>query len=89
MDSTNLSIRIDKDTKEKANELFSELGISMSTAINIFLKTAIREQAIPFDIKLHPNRETLEAMIEADIIANDNSRKRYSSIEELRKALEV
>ena len=43
MANANLSIRVDKETKEKANELFNKFGLTMTTAVNMFLKTAIRE----------------------------------------------
>ena len=42
MASTNLNIRTDKDVKEQAEQIFAELGINMSTAVNMFLRTTIR-----------------------------------------------
>ena len=51
MTNANISIRIDAETKERANELFNKLGLTMTTAVNIFLKTAIRENGIPFELK--------------------------------------
>ena len=50
MATTNLNIRTDKEVKDKAEEIFSELGLNMTTAVNIFLRTAIREHGIPFGI---------------------------------------
>lgn len=47
MATTNLNIRTDKEVKDKAEEIFSELGLNMTTAVNIFLRTAIREHGIP------------------------------------------
>ena len=52
MATTNLNIRTDKDVKEQADRIFSELGLNMTTAINMFLRTAIRENGIPFSLKL-------------------------------------
>ena len=46
MATTNLNIRTDKEVKDKAEEIFSELGLNMTTAVNIFLRTAIREHGI-------------------------------------------
>lgn len=46
--STN--IKIDPELKQQAQKLFSELGMDMTTAVNIFLRQAVREQAIPFRI---------------------------------------
>lgn len=42
MSTTNLNIRIDKSIKNQAEEIFNELGLSMTTAVNIFLRTTIR-----------------------------------------------
>jgi len=47
-----VNIRIDDELKEKAEELFDELGLNMSTAFNIFIKTAIRHKGIPFYLTL-------------------------------------
>ncbi|MDR2935093.1 MAG: type II toxin-antitoxin system RelB/DinJ family antitoxin [Candidatus Adiutrix sp.] len=51
-ETTNLNIRINKDLKEKAEALFSELGLNMSSAFNIFVRQALRERKIPFEISL-------------------------------------
>ena len=47
-DTTSMNLRIDKDLKKEAENLFETLGINMTTAINIFLRQAVREQSIPF-----------------------------------------
>ena len=52
MAATNLNIRTDKAIKEQAEQIFNELGLNMTTAINLFLRTAIREHGIPFELKL-------------------------------------
>ena len=49
--TTNINIRIDKNIKQEAETLFEKLGMSVSGAINIFFRQAIRQQAIPFEIK--------------------------------------
>ena len=59
--STNISI--DADTKAKAQALLAEFGMDLSTAVNVFLKQMIRENAIPFTINAEvPNAETRAAM---------------------------
>ena len=80
--STNISI--DAETKAKAQELFADLGIDLSTAINIFLRQAIRENAIPFSIQRDiPNADTIAAMKEAEEMKrNPEKYKRYSSFSE-------
>lgn len=48
MESTNLNIRTDKEVKLAAERIFEELGLNMTTAVNIFLRQTIRENGIPF-----------------------------------------
>ena len=90
MATTNLNIRTDKEIKEKADMIFSELGLNMTTAINMFLRTTIRENGIPFSLKLDvPNEVTAAAIEEGRRIASDSSVKGYDSIEDLKAALEA
>ncbi len=90
MATTNLNIRTDKEIKKQAELIFSELGLNMTTAINMFLRTIIREQGIPFVLKLNtPNECTIAAIEEGRKIAYDDTVKSYSSIKDLKKALEV
>ena len=87
--STNLNIRIDKTIKETSEKVFEDLGLNMTTAINMFLRQVIRVNGIPFEIKGNiPNQETIEAIEESIRLENDNS-KGYSSIEDLKNALGV
>lgn len=84
MATTNISIRMDTDTKAKADALFSELGINISTAFNIFVRQSLREGRIPFDISLNkPTNETIAAMLEAERIADDSSVKGYTDLDEM------
>ncbi|MBS3985019.1 MAG: type II toxin-antitoxin system RelB/DinJ family antitoxin [Selenomonadales bacterium] len=48
--STNINIRVDSDVKNKAQDVFSALGLDMTSAINIFLRQAIRKNGIPFEL---------------------------------------
>ncbi|NLA96190.1 MAG: type II toxin-antitoxin system RelB/DinJ family antitoxin [Clostridiaceae bacterium] len=80
----NISIRMDADLKTQADALFSELGMNLSTAFNIFVRQSLREGKIPFDISLsQPNKETIAAMLEAERIAKDPSVKGYNDLDEL------
>ena len=88
MEYTNLNIRTSKETKAAAAAIFDELGISTTTAFNIFLKAVIRENGLPFDMRVEsPNAETIAAINEGRRIARDPSVKGYSSIDELKAAL--
>ena len=90
MSATNLNIRTDSEIKIAAEKIFEELGLNMSSAVNIFLRQTIRENGIPFALTLNsPNAETLEAIEEARRIAYDKNVKGYKSMEELKAALDV
>ena len=90
MATTNLNICMDKEVKEQAEMIFSELGLNMTTAINMFLRATIHECGSPFSLKLEvPNAETIAAIEEGRRIASDSSIKGYTSMEKLKEALEV
>ena len=90
MTTTNLNIRTDKMIKEQAEEIFNELGLNMTTAINMFLRTTIREHGIPFELKLNvPNDTTAAAIEEGRRMMQDPSAPRYSSMNDLKAALEA
>jgi DNA-damage-inducible protein J len=55
---TNLSVKIDRALKAEADKLFNEMGMSLTTAINVFVRQAVLEQAIPF--RIHRNMEPME-----------------------------
>ena len=81
-------IRIDADIKKQAVELFDNLGLDMSTAVNIFLHQCVLMGGLPFNVEQPRfNNETIEAMLEAIRIAKDPSVKGYDSMEELKKSL--
>ena len=54
METVNVTVRIERQTRDDAAKLFSELGISTTQAINMFLKQAVREQRIPFEVTARP-----------------------------------
>jgi DNA-damage-inducible protein J len=84
MNTVTTSIRTDAQLKKEADRLFADLGMNFSTAVNTFLRQAVREQGLPFrPTRDVPNAETLAAMHEADRIAIDPDAKGYSSIDEL------
>lgn len=88
MATTDLNIRTDKDVKERADQIFSELGLNMTTAINMFLRTTIRENGIPFPLKLDtPNAAS--AIEEGGRIASHRSVKGDTNMDNLRAALEA
>ena len=90
MASTNLNVRTDSDVKEAAERIFEALGLNMTTAVNIFLRQTIRENGIPFELKLDiPNQVTAAAIEEGRKLAYDKEATGYQNISDLRAALEV
>lgn len=88
METTNLSIRTDKEVKAAAERIFDALGLTMTTAINIFLRQTIRVNGIPFDLRLDvPNAATAAAIDEGRKLAYDKSAKGYTSMADLKAAL--
>ncbi|MDR3120598.1 MAG: type II toxin-antitoxin system RelB/DinJ family antitoxin [Clostridiales bacterium] len=51
-DTTNLSIRLDRELKKEADQVFSALGMSLTTAITVFVRQAVRQKKIPFELSL-------------------------------------
>ena len=84
----NFSVRMDSDIKKQCESLYGELGVNLTTAINIFLRQSIRAGGFPFEVRLNrPNKETIAAMLEAEQIAHDPDVKRYSDVEEALREL--
>ena len=83
-------IRIDSDIKRDATELFSRLGLDMSGAVNLFLHQCVLRGGLPFTVEVPQyNQRTLDAMAEARRISRDPNVKGYTSMEELKAALEA
>ena len=89
-DTATISFRTDPTIKREAKELYADMGMDLSTAINIFLRQSIRENAIPFSVQREvPNADTVAAMKEAEEIKRhpENS-ERYSSFSEALKEVQ-
>ena len=90
MMTTNLNIRLDKNIKDQVESIFNELGINMTTAVNIFLRAVIREHGIPFELKLNvPNEVTVAAIEEGKKMMSDPLAPRYSGMDDFKAELEV
>ncbi len=85
--TSNVSFRIDADIKNQADRLFSQLGMNMTTAFNIFLRQSIREGSIPFSITVNtPNADTVAAMLEAERLG-EGADGGYMDVEEALREL--
>jgi len=88
MATTNLNVRIDSDLKRRSEEIFNELGLTMSTALTVFLRQTVRYKGIPFEMRLNtPNDETLEAI--RDVNLNHNMSRSFHSVRELMEDLDA
>lgn len=86
--TTNFSVRMDSDLKKQCEALYKELGMNLTTAINVFLRQSLRAGGFPFEVRLkQPNKETVSAMLEAEQIARNPGVKRYSDVEEALREL--
>ena len=82
-------IRIDADIKKQATALFNDLGLDMSSAVNLFLHQCVLRGGLPFNVEMpRYSQHTLDAMNEARRISRDPDVKGYTSMDELLKALE-
>ena len=83
-------IRIDETVKAQATSLFNDLGMDMSSAVNIFLRQCLLRGGLPFTVEL-PNysQKTLEALAEAKRISRDEAVASYDNLADLKKALEA
>ncbi len=89
MATTPTQIRINSEIKLQANELFKNLGLDMSEAVNLFLYQCVLRGGLPFNIELPKyNEETILAMAEAKLISSDPNIKGYSNMADLKRALE-
>ena len=84
MSQVSTNINLDPDLKKSAQELFSDLGMDLTTAVTIFLKQAVLNQGIPFEIKREiPNQTTINALNEYyEMKEHPEKYKRYSSFKE-------
>lgn len=88
MSATTMNIRVDREVKDNAKMIFAELGMDLTTAVNIFLRQSIREHGIPFKLKLDiPNEETKKVLRESE--KGIGMSKKFSSTEELFEDLEI
>ena len=86
--TTNFSVRMDSDIKKQCEALYGELGMNLTTAINVFLRQSLRSGGFPFDVTINtPNAVTIAAMQEAERIARDHNAKRYSDVEKALREL--
>ena len=87
--TSSINVNVPKNVKDEATVLFNNLGLNMSTAINMFLKRSISERGIPFEIKeLTPSNEFKEALQELDYMEKHPEKyKSFNNVDELMEDL--
>ncbi len=84
------SIRMDADTKKAASELLNDLGLDLSSAVNIFLKQVVLQGGLPFEVKYPQYKsEVIDAMEEAKAISHNPATKSYGSFAEALEDMDV
>lgn len=82
--SSTITVRVEDRIKKEASDIFKEVGMDMSTAINVYLKQVIRSNGIPFPVSADvPNAVTLKAIEDAE----KGKMATFSSIDELMEDL--
>lgn len=85
MANINVTIRMDENLKLQSEELFKDLGLSFSAAINMFIKQAVREQRIPFEIKRNVTHFQQVPDNKVEEISDQLIRNNYESYKDLAK----
>lgn len=89
MANTSYTHRIDPELRAQSEAIYSALGMTLGTAINVFLKKSVAVGGFPFDVRLDiPTRETVEALLDAERIAKDPAIEALSvedALEELKR----
>lgn len=87
MSQTTLNVRMDEGLKSRFDAFCAAVGMNASVAVNLFVKTVVREQRIPFEITTIPNAETRAAIAEVERDMKTGSLKRYQDVDDMMKEL--
>ncbi len=85
-----LNIRIDPDTKQAAEKLFSNFGITITDAVNMFLHQSLLTGGLPFSVKIpQPNIDTIIAMQEVETMSSSKASSSTQSVDDFFKEINV
>ena len=86
-----INVQVDAKDKEQATNILKDLGLNMSTFINMAIKQVIKNNGLPFEVSNpKPNKELLEALEEGEKIiqeVKDGKRKGYNNVNEMMRAI--
>ena len=83
MSTVATNIRLDRELKKEATELFNDLGLTLSQAFTVFLKQSLLHHGLPFAVTRPPSKKLLDAIHESEKLVNDPDAKTYSKPQEL------
>ena len=90
MPKVSTTLSLDADIKPQAQALFADLGLDLSTAVNMFLRQSVYVHGLPFAPRRDiPNEATRAALAEGDAMLSDPNAKRFSSVDALFADLEA
>ena len=78
MESLNLNVRVDANDKKKFEEFCSNVGMNVSTAVNMFIKAVLREQKLPFEVKSNFFDEVIYEKLREAELEMKNTTDRYT-----------
>jgi len=83
MEATNVTLRMDRGLKDQADELFAELGLTFTAAVNLFIRKSLRTGGIPFDVDMSPARTDRVAMSAAfeQLLASREAQAKMGRVE--------
>lgn len=81
MESLNLNVRVDANDKRNFEQFCNNVGMNVSTAVNMFIKAVLREQKLPFEIKTNTFDKAIYEKLKAAELEMNNTTKRYSKEE--------
>jgi len=83
-----MNLRIEPEIKVEAEELFASFGLTVTDAVNVFLRQSLIRGGFPFEIvRYKPNTITQAAIEEAEILLHDPNARSFTSIDNLRADL--
>jgi len=84
VETTNVTLRMDKSLKESADQLFGSLGLSFSSAVNLFVRKALRTQSIPFDVSMSNTTAVGDAQLALleSLLASPMAQRRLATLGE-------
>lgn len=90
--TVNVSIRMDAEMKMEAEALFADLGLSFGAAVNVFVRQAVRQGGLPFQVKLGKKRERKQETAPETLqkqSVKETAQTDYSNLEEFFASLDA